>query len=377
MSTVRRLFGTAETRRREQACWWFARLQEPDLSLRLFKRWKKWEANPDNRRMFDEIVKLGVRLRIARPLLSMPVRTDDRDEGYDGSVSVHAWRQEQARRARVRQRLRHAAVAVGLIAAAVVAVVGLRWIAPVEWRTLIGGSRMVVLETGLAEHREVLLTDGSKISLGAKTAITADITSDGRTVVLSRGEALFHVAHDPQRPFRVIAGGGTITAVGTAFNVRRRDDDHVVVTVTEGTVEVTPGRSLNETAEPAQAVPEIPVQRLSRGQELTYDVNGRFDAPRPVDGDILSSWREGQLRYRSELLRNVIPDVNRYSRRPLILGDRAAGDLVYSGTVFERDVDEWIEGLERIYPEVEVTVTDGQHILIRTRPTQALQQPQH
>lgn len=374
MSTVRRLFGTAEARRREQACWWFARLQEPALSLRLLKRWKKWEADPDNRRMFDEIVKLGVRLRIARPFLSIPVTTDDRVEGYDGSVSVHAWRQEQAQRTRMRQRLRHAALAVGLIAAAVVAVVGLRWIAPVEWRALTGGSRMFVLETGLAEHREVLLNDGSKISLGAKTAITADITAQRRTVVLSRGEALFHVARDPQRPFRVIAGGGTITAVGTAFNVRRRDDDHVVVTVTEGTVEVTPGRSLNETTEPAQAVPDVPVQRLSRGQELTYDVKGRFGAPRPVEGDVLSSWRDGQLRYRSELLRNVIPDVNRYSRHPLILGDKAAGDLVYSGTVFERDVDEWIEGLERIYPEVEVSVTDGQHILIRTRPTQALQQ---
>lgn len=368
MSTVRRLFGTAETRRREQASWWFARLQEPDLSLQLLKRWKKWEANADNRRMFDEIVKLGVRLRIARPLLSIPVTTDDRDEGYDGSVSVHAWRQEQAQRAQVRQRLRHAALAVGLIAAAVTAVVGLRWIAPLEWRTLTGSSRMVVLETGLAEHREVLLTDGSKISLGAKTAITADITPQRRTVVLSRGEALFHVAHDSQRPFRVIAGGGTITAVGTAFNVRRRDDDHVVVTVTEGTVEVTPGRSLNDTAEPAQAVAEVQVQRVSRGQQLTYDVKGRFDAPRSVDGDVLSSWRDGQLRYRSELLRNVIPDVNRYSRRPLILGDEAAGDLVYSGTVFERNVDEWVDGLQRIYPEVEVTITDNQHVLIRTRP---------
>jgi transmembrane sensor len=376
VSTVRRLFGTAETRRREQACWWFARLQEPDLSLRLLKRWKKWESDPDNRRMFDEIVKLGVRLRIARPLLSIPITTD-RDEGYDGSVSVHAWRQEQVQRTRARQRLRHAAVALGLIAAVVVAVVGLRWMAPTEWRTLTGGARMFVVETGLAEHREVVLNDGSKISLGAKTAITSDITAERRTVVLSRGEALFHVARDPQRPFRVIAGGGTITAVGTAFNVRRRDDDHVVVTVTEGTVEVTPGRSLSETAEPARAESEVALQRLTRGQELTYDVQGRFDAPRFVDGDVLSSWQNGQLRYRGELLRNVIPDVNRYSRRPLILGDKAAGDLVYSGTVFERDVDEWIEGLERIYPEVEVSVTDGQHILIRTRPTQADLQQQH
>jgi transmembrane sensor len=218
MNTARKLFGASDARRREQACWWFSRLQEPDLPVRLLKRWKKWEADPDNRQMFDEIVQLGVRLRIARPLLSMPVTTAGSDR-YDGSVSVQAWREQQSQRARQRQRMRNTAIALGLAAAMAVAVVGLRWAVPVEWRAIIGGSRMFVAETGLAEHREILLVDGSKISLGARTAVTADITTQRRTVVLSRGEALFQVARDPHRPFRVIAGGGTITAVGTAFNV--------------------------------------------------------------------------------------------------------------------------------------------------------------
>lgn len=366
MNTGRRLFGTQDVRRREQACWWFARLQEPKLPLRLLKRWKKWEAIPENRRMFDEVVQLGARLRVARPLLSIPRTTDD---GYDGSVSVHAWRAEYEQRMRRRQRMRQAAIALGLAAALAVVAVGVRWLAPAQLWGIMEGSHIVVVETGLAEHREILLADGSKVSMGAKTAITADITSQRRTIVLSRGEALFQVAHDRQRPFRVIAGGGTITALGTAFNVRRRDDDHVVVTVTEGTVEVTSG-VLTDRGEAVARLEPSQLQKVTRGQELTYDTNGRFDAPRQVEADSWSSWRGGQLRYRSEPLRNVIPDVNRYSRRPLILGDKAAGDLVYSGTVFERDVDEWIAGLQRIYPEVEVTTTDSQQVLIRTRPVE-------
>jgi ferric-dicitrate binding protein FerR (iron transport regulator) len=138
---------------------------------------------------------------------------------------------------------------------------------------------------------------------------------------------------------------------------------------------VTPWSDLDGGRESAAALREGQVQRLNRGQELIYDAMGRFSVPRAADSDLSTRWRDGQLRYRSELLRNVIPDVNRYSRRPLILGDKAAGDLVYSGTVFERDVDEWIDGLQRIYPEVEVTITESQHVLIRTRPTDAAERP--
>lgn len=372
-----KLTDAAIARRREQASWWFARLQDEDLPVRVLKRWKKWEAVPENRRMFDEIVQVSGRLRNARPLISMPTTPSD---GYDGLISIHAWQLLRRGRAQPRPRLKAGAIAIGIAATFAVAAVGLKWASPIAWRSIIGGARMSVIETGIAEHEDIVLSDGSKISLGAKTALTADITDDARTVVLSRGEALFHVARDPKRPFRVIAGGGTITAVGTAFNVRRREDDHVVVTVTEGTVEVAPLSVLDEGETPSGATEqrelETQVRKLIRGQELTYDLQGRFGTPRLADEDLSSSWRDGRLRYRGEPLRNVIPDINRYSRKPLILGDKAAGELLYSGTVFERDIDEWIAGLQSVYPEVEVTVTDTQHVLIRSRPSVA-QQQQH
>jgi transmembrane sensor len=359
----------AHARRREQASWWFARLQVSELPARVLKRWKEWEAIPENRRAFDDVVQLSARLRSARPLISVPTTPDD---GYDGSVSVHAWRLLRQGPARARPRLRTAAITIGLAAAFAVAAVGLKWASPASWRTIVGAPRMSVTETGIGEHREIFLGDGSQISLGAKTSIAAEITDEARIVVLTRGEALFHVKRDPSRPFRVIAGGGTITAVGTAFNVRRREDDHVVVTVTEGTVEVTPGSVLelqgNELAGE--------VQRLIRGQEISYDLRGRFTAPRLADEELSSSWRNGRLRYRGEPLRNVLPDVSRYSKKPLILGDKAAGELLYSGTVFERDVDEWVNGLQSIYPELEITVTDTQHVLIRMRGDMAQQRQQ-
>jgi transmembrane sensor len=51
------------------------------------------------------------------------------------------------------------------------------------------------------------------------------------------GQARFRVRHDPQRLFRVEAGGVVIDDLGTIFSVVRRSDS-VVVSVTEGAVAV-------------------------------------------------------------------------------------------------------------------------------------------
>ena len=100
--------------------------------------------------------------------------------------------------------------------------------------------RIVVVETGLAEHKQIVFEDGSRIQFGAKTSITADFTKSTRSVALDRGEAHFKVAKDPYHPFQVSVAGGSITAIDIAFNVRQGLDSDVVVTVTEGTVEVAP-----------------------------------------------------------------------------------------------------------------------------------------
>src|SRR3546814_2068180 len=48
-----------------------------------------------------------------------------------------------------------------------------------------------------------------------------------------QGRAMFDVAHDASRPFVVDAGLGTVTALGTRFQVQR-NEDRVSVTLLEG-----------------------------------------------------------------------------------------------------------------------------------------------
>ena len=76
------------------------------------------------------------------------------------------------------------------------------------------------------------------MSLNTHSRVAVRLGAHAREVRLLRGEALFHVAHDPSRPFLVSTDDAVVQAVGTQFDVYRRDDG-TVVAVLEGRVNVT------------------------------------------------------------------------------------------------------------------------------------------
>ena len=91
--------------------------------------------------------------------------------------------------------------------------------------------------TQVGERRVIALKDGSHVHLNTGSTIEVALKKDRRLVRLVKGEAMFEVAHDRQRPFLVDAGSAQMRAVGTAFNVRIRENI-VELTVTEGSVAV-------------------------------------------------------------------------------------------------------------------------------------------
>ena len=73
-------------------------------------------------------------------------------------------------------------------------------------------------------RRAVTLPDGSLVDLGPKTMVTVDFRRDQRRLQLYPGEAYFAVQSDQKRPFVVRVGSLNVTAVGTAFDVKRELD---------------------------------------------------------------------------------------------------------------------------------------------------------
>jgi transmembrane sensor len=225
-----------------------------------------------------------------------------------------------------------------------------------------------LVSTTSSELKRITLSDGSRITLGAKTQLSVQYGNCHRTILLESGEALFSVAHDPKCPFTVIAGDGAITALGTEFSVRRTLD-RVTVQVAEGLVSVQPRDALVPVSMPAAetALPNVswPDAKLAQGQEVTYLGNQSRSPVESEDSRVATEWLDGRREYHHEPLAYLIADISRYVDEPIDMDDEVR-KLQFSGLVYESQVKKFLQDLEIIFP-VKVTRTEQNHILIQSR----------
>ncbi len=179
--------------------------------------------------------------------------------------------------------------------------------------------------TGVGEQRTVRLEDGSTVVLNTDTRVLVDMGESFREVRLVRGEALFNVAKDRLRPFRVISDQAIAQAIGTSFVVRRKAQQ-TEVTVIEGQVAVTPTAPVEETQ---AARPEGPVQ-VSAGTRA--DVVDRHVTTTAIENpSAVTAWRTGRLIFDGEPLANVVAEFNRYNQVQLVLTDSRLSSELVSG----------------------------------------------
>ena len=222
-----------------------------------------------------------------------------------------------------------------------------------------------VYVTGVGQQRIEQLEDGSTITLGGNSRLTVAFSPLQRRLVLESGEVYFEVAKNAERPFIVTVDAGEVKAVGTAFNINKRKQ-FVTVSVVEGIVDVS--RSVEQKVEPNQAQQQAHVdlanERLLQGQEIEFDQQGAVWQTRTdINLERATAWRQGRLAFNNEKLDRVIEDVNRYSAQKLILGDRELGELRYTGTVFNANIDDWLQGLEQAF-WVRVLKVDNNIVLL-------------
>ena len=71
--------------------------------------------------------------------------------------------------------------------------------------------------------------------------------------------------------------------------------------------------------------------------------------PVAVDAHTAGAWTRGSFAYLRRPLAEVVEDVQRYSRRRIVVDTTAAG-FTYSGTVQQPRVAQWVTGLAEIFP---------------------------
>jgi len=179
-----------------------------------------------------------------------------------------------------------------------------------------------VYETRIGERKTFQLSDGSFIFLDTQTRIIADFTSEARRINLVRGQARFNVAHDAYRPFSVMAGAGKITALGTAFVVKKTPSD-VLVTLIEGKIAV-------EQQDHLTTITHAPSQPEHIGQQLAYSRKGISKA-NIVDIPQSVAWQDGRLVFENNTLAEVVSELNRYAKKKIVIGDRSLRSIRMTG----------------------------------------------
>jgi transmembrane sensor len=232
--------------------------------------------------------------------------------------------------------------------------------------------------TSVGEQRAIELPDGSAIAINAQSRVRVAFSEHARDVYLDAGQAMFTVAKDRNRPFRVhvlpsVQGAGPgkdtgkdtiIQALGTKFDVRRRTD-RINVAVIEGVVQV---RSDPRQRARDAALAEIgELAKVAAGQTVSIESTGLITPPEPVNLSDVSAWQQRRLVFADNTLEEIAEEFLRYNRTPRI---RIESDELraqrFSG-VFDADYPEAL--LMYLASDSSILLDrNGDDVVIRLRP---------
>jgi transmembrane sensor len=220
------------------------------------------------------------------------------------------------------------------------------------------------LSTGFAEQKIVDLADGTQMTLNANSRVVVEYTDRLRKLTLAKGEVMFNVAHEPQRPFEVIIGDRKVIALGTSFQVRRDDSraEAFTVTLIEGRVAIEPLSGPDALPVAAELPPSFERDRtlLKAGQRLRFTKNSAdtIDTPQL---ERVTAWQHGQLIFDNTSIRDAANEFNRYAKRKLII-DPTVSDAIHVGGVFRiGDPDSFARAM-----------ADGHQLLVTEKPEEII-----
>ena len=279
----------------EQAADWHLRLSEEPASQADFQRWL--HSSPEHLRAWQQIERVWGGIAQLAPAPVEPIVP------------------KPLNRPRRRRYGLSAALAAGLAALAVLFYpqASLHWQADYL--------------TGAGETRTLTLDDGSRVTLGPRSALKADYQPQRRDLHLLAGQAYFDVTHDSQRPFVVQADNTQVRVLGTAFEVEL-SERYLDVAVERGKVRVSSehdGSSSEEDLLPGQGLRQNrlngSLEQLNRGPEQ------------------LAAWRRGLLLVENRSVGDILEQMGRYTPGWIVLADSQLTERRINGVYDMRDPD--------------------------------------
>ena len=155
-----------------------------------------------------------------------------------------------------------------------------------------------VLTTPMGGEYQVILSDGTKITLNAASSLEFPASFSGaaeRRVQLT-GEGFFEVAKDKAHPFIVNTNDQDVKVLGTTFNINAYGKT-TRTTLVEGSVKVSSGKSAE-------------MKTLKPGEISVLD-NGGIKV-QPADLALETAWKRGKIVFKEADLKSIMSTLERW-----------------------------------------------------------------
>lgn len=165
--------------------------------------------------------------------------------------------------------------------------------------------------TSVAATEMIELPDGSRVTLGARSAIDTFFGPRSRGISLLQGQAFLEVAQAPSLPFEVKVGDVSVRAHSAVFDVARDLPDGVTeVAVAADTAKVL--------------APSAASINLHEGEIVAVDGSGHIGPVRHQNIADTGAWREGIYRANARTLAEVVAALSPWYGGSIVI---AGGDL--------------------------------------------------
>lgn len=320
----------AAEHRRAQATQWFARLKSVPVSKGTLEDFFEWRRDPANAEAFAEVESLwtdSARVGDRPAILRLTAAAYARVGGSHGA----------------RRSLRPL-LATGFCVLLAILVAG--W-----W--IFRPDRAEDFATVIGEQKALALSDGSSVRLDTQTRLNALMEDGARQIRLEQGQAMFDVAHDKARPFRVSAGDVEVEATGTRFDVRFVDGV-TRVALFEGGVDIR-----------------------VKGREAVHLSPGELWSSKPVHAQSVSSldvrrasaWTQGRVIFDGTPLSEAIAEINRYTPNKLVLAASVRAHEPISGSFKTGDPSGFLKAVAALLSLDVDRQENGDFLLRERRPS--------
>ena len=166
--------------------------------------------------------------------------------------------------------------------------------------------------TATGERKTIVLADGSRLTLNARSAVDIEFSAGQRRIHLREGALQVEVAADAQRPFVVSTAQGQVRALGTRFMVRQGADESVTgVQQHSVQLDTVGGQQL----------------RIENGHAASFTAN-QID-PQVTTARSQADWIDGRVELHDEPLSALVDALRPYQAGLLRISPEAAKVRVY------------------------------------------------